>query len=259
MQLQDKSIIITGAGSGVGRASALLFAAEGARVVCADLQSKWADETVALIAAAGGASVAVRADVSNEADVVAMVEAAVTSFGRLDVIFNNAGISTPRPGMLLEDHSVDDFERLIGVNLRSVFLGCREAVRQFKKQGGGGVIVNTGSAAGMVGWGGSVYGTTKGGVVQLTRLVAIENAPHNIRCNAICPAAMPATNFMVPDATTGSVGVSADMAAQFGQLHPLGRPITAEDCAAAALFLASDGARNITGILLPVDGGFTAR
>jgi NAD(P)-dependent dehydrogenase (short-subunit alcohol dehydrogenase family) len=259
MQLKDKVVIITGAGSGVGRASALLFAAEGARVVCADLQAAWADDTVALVAAAGGTATAVRCDVSNEEDVTAMVEAAVASFGRLDVVFNNAGISTPRPGMLLEDHTMADFERLIGVNLRSVFLGCRAAVIQFKKQGDGGVIVNTASAAGMVGWGGSVYGTTKGGVIQLTRAVAIECASHNIRCNAICPAAMPFTNFMAPDATTGSVGVSADLAQQLGAVHPLGRPITAEDCAAAALFLASDAARNITGILLPVDGGYTAR
>ena len=259
MQLQDKSVVITGAGSGVGRAAAELFAAEGARVVCADVQSGWADETVAKISAAGGSAVSVRCDVSDEADVASMVDTAVRSFGRLDVIFNNAGISTPRPGMSLEDHTVADFDKLVAVNLRGVFLGIREAVVQFKKQGDGGVIVNTASAAGMVGWGGLVYGATKGGVIQLTRITAIECAPHNIRCNAICPAAMPFTNFMVPDATTGSVGMSSDVADQLGSVHPLGRPITAEDCAAGALFLASGAARNITGILLPIDGGYTAR
>lgn len=259
MQLDNKSVIVTGAGSGVGRASAELFAAEGARVVCADVQQSWAQETVDKISAAGGTAVAVRCDVSDENDVKAMVAAAVSAYGRLDVIFNNAGISTPRPGMALEDHTVADFDKLVAVNMRGVFLGIREAVVQFKKQGDGGVIVNTASAAGMVGWGGFAYGATKGGVIQLTRLAAIECAPFNIRCNAICPAAMPFTNFMVPDATTGSVGLPSEVAGQLGSVHPLGRPITAEDCAAGALFLASDAARNITGILLPIDGGYTAR
>jgi NAD(P)-dependent dehydrogenase (short-subunit alcohol dehydrogenase family) len=104
-----------------------------------------------------------------------------------------------------------------------------------------------------------VYGATKGAVNQLTRGVAIECAPHGIRVNAICPAAMPFTNFMVPDAAEGSTGVDEEMGNQVGAIHPLGAPITAEDCAAAALFLASDAARNITGVLLPVDGGYVAR
>jgi NAD(P)-dependent dehydrogenase (short-subunit alcohol dehydrogenase family) len=259
MQLEGKSVIITGAGSGVGRASALLFAAEGAKVVCADIQQGWAQQTTDLIVAAGGTAVAHVCDVTSEEDVRGTIDAAVAHFGRLDVMFNNAGIATPRPGMTLEDHTLDDFERLVAVNFRGVFLGCKYAVIQFKKQGGGGCIVTTASAAGLVGWGGTVYGASKGGVIQLTRAVAIEVAPNNIRVNAICPGGMPLTNFLVPDASEASTGVPEDFANLVGSMHPLGRPITAEDCAAAALFLASDQAKNITGVLLPVDGGFVAK
>jgi NAD(P)-dependent dehydrogenase (short-subunit alcohol dehydrogenase family) len=258
VQLEGKSIVITGAGSGVGRAAAVLFAAEGASVVCADIEAEWAKDTVELIGGDGRA-VAIACDVSREDDVVAAIDLATESFGRLDVMFNNAGIPTPRPGMTLEDHTADDWERIMNVNFRSVFFGSKHAVIRFKQQGGGGVIVNTASAAGMVGWGGTVYGASKGGVIQLTRAVAIEYARHGIRVNAICPAVIPSTNFMVRDPVAGSTGLTGDLVERLGSMHPLGRPITAEDCAAAALFLASDQARNITGVLLPVDGGYLAR
>jgi len=258
MLLDGKSAVVTGAGSGVGRASALRFAAEGARVVCADISPERVRETVELITKADGTAVAVRCDVSVEEDVIAMLDAAVEHFGRLDILFNNAGIPTPRLGAKLEEHSVADFERLTFVNLLGVFLGCKYAVLRFKGQGGGGVILNTGSVAGLVGWGGTVYGATKGGVHQLTRGVAIETAPFGIRVNAICPAGMPYTNFMaaggLPPTATGD-----DVARATGAQHPLGRPITAEDCAEAAVFLVSDRAANITGVLLPVDGGYVAR
>jgi NAD(P)-dependent dehydrogenase (short-subunit alcohol dehydrogenase family) len=257
--LQDKTVIITGAGSGVGRASALRFAEAGARVVCADVRDDWAKETVRLVEAAGGAAIAQHCDVTVDAEVVALVAAAVAQYGRLDVMFNNAGIATPRLGMVLEDHTLDEWERLMAVNVRGVFLGCKHAVVQFKAQGGGGVIVNTGSVAGMVGWGGTVYGATKGAVNQITRGIAVECAPFGIRVNAICPAGMPFTNFAVPDAAEGSEGMDPDVGNLVGAMHPLGRPITAEDCAEAALFLASDAASNITGVLLPVDGGYVAK
>jgi NAD(P)-dependent dehydrogenase (short-subunit alcohol dehydrogenase family) len=259
MLLDGKSSVITGAGSGVGRASTLRFAEEGARVVCADLRLEWAKETVRLVEAAGGTAVAHECDVSREDDVIALIAAAVDQFGRLDVIYNNVGIPTPRLGALLEDHTVEDFDRLAGVNLRGVFLGCKHAVIQFKRQGGGGVILNTGSVAGLVGWGGTVYGATKGGVNQLTRGVAVECAPFGIRCNAICPAGMPFTGFMA----AGGMDVPAEqlqsIADSVGASHPLGKPITAEDCAEAAVFLCSDRAANITGVLLQVDGGYVAK
>ena len=259
MRLEGKSTVITGAGSGVGRASARRFAGEGARVVCADLDGDAAKETVRLIEAAGGTAVAVTADVSSEDDVVAMLAAAAERFGRLDVLFNNVGIPTPRLGMQFEDHTAEDFQRLVAVNVGGVFFGCKHAVVRFKEQGDGGVILNTGSVAGLVGWGGTVYGATKGAVHQLTRAVAVEAAPHGIRVNAICPGAMPRTGFMA----AGGMQVSGDdldqIEQQVGATHPLGRAISAEDCAEAAVFLCSDESANITGILVPVDGGYVAR
>ena len=257
--LDDKSAIVTGAGSGVGRASSLRFAEEGARIVCADIRLEWAKETVRLVERTGGAAVAVQCDVSDEADVIAVIDTAVEQCGRLDIMFNNVGVPTPRLGALLEDHTVEDFDRLAAINLRGVFLGCKHAVIQFKKQGGGGVILNTGSVAGLVGWGGTVYGATKGGVNQITRGVAIECAPFGIRVNAICPAAMPFTNFMAAGGMDAPPEAKQQIAAQVGSTHPLGRPITAEDCAEAAVYLVSDRASNITGVLLPVDGGYVAR
>jgi NAD(P)-dependent dehydrogenase (short-subunit alcohol dehydrogenase family) len=259
MLLEGKSAVVTGAGSGVGRASALRFAEEGASVVVADVALDGAKETVRRIEAVGGVAVADQCDVSQDEQVAATIAAAVANFGRLDIVFNNVGIPTPRLGMSFEDHSVDDFDRLFAVNARGVFLGCKHAIIQFKEQGDGGAILNTGSVAGLVSWGGGVYGATKGAVHQLTRAVAIEGAPFGIRCNAICPAGMPYTNF----AAAGGMDASGDdleqMAQHVGSMHPLGRPITAEDCAEAAVYLVSDRAANVTGALLPVDGGYVAR
>jgi NAD(P)-dependent dehydrogenase (short-subunit alcohol dehydrogenase family) len=228
-------------------------------VVCADIDLDRAKETVALVEAAGGAGVAERCDVSQEADVVAVIASAVNRFGRLDIMFNNVGVPTPRPGMMLEDHTSEDFERLVAINVRGMFLGCKHAIIQFKHQGNGGVILNTGSVAGMVGWGGSAYGATKGAVHQLTRAVAIEGAPFGIRANAICPGAMPFTNFMAAGGLDSSSVDMDQVAKHTGAMHPLGRPITAEDCAEAAVYLVSDRAANATGILLPLDGGYVAR
>jgi NAD(P)-dependent dehydrogenase (short-subunit alcohol dehydrogenase family) len=257
--LEDKCAVITGAGSGVGQASSLRFAEEGARVVCADINVDTAKETVQQIEAAGGAAIAVAVDVSHEDQVVAMIEAAAEQFGRLDILFNNVGIPTPRLGSVLEDHTAEDFQRLVAVNLGGVFFGCKHAVLRFKKQGSGGVILNTGSVAGLVAWGGSVYGATKGAVHQLTRAVAIEGAPFGIRANAICPAAMPATGFMVAGGLDPSMRDNPEVVKSVGAQHPLGRPITPEDCAEAAVYLVSDRARNVTGVLFPVDGGYVAR
>jgi NAD(P)-dependent dehydrogenase (short-subunit alcohol dehydrogenase family) len=259
MRLDQKSVVITGAGSGVGRASALRFAQEGAQLIVADLDLEGAKETVRQVEAAGGTAVPVAVDVAKEGDVIAMLEAAVEQFGRLDVLFNNVGIPTPRLGMGLEDHTAEDFQRLFAVNVGGVFFGCKHAVARFKEQGGGGVILNTGSVAGLVGWGGTVYGATKGAVHQLTKAIAVEAAPHGIRVNAICPGAMPRTGFMA----AGGMAVSGDdlenIVEHVGTTIPLGRIITGEDCAEAALFLCSDESINITGVLVPVDGGYVAR
>jgi NAD(P)-dependent dehydrogenase (short-subunit alcohol dehydrogenase family) len=259
MRLPDRTVVITGAGSGVGRASARLFAREGAKVVCADLRDDWVDETVRLVKADEGVAIAVHCDVTVEHDVDDAVARAVAEFGRLDVMFNNAGVTGAKPGMSFEDHTAADFERLTAINFRGVFHGCKAAVKQFKAQGDGGVIVNTGSVAGMVGFGSVVYGATKGAVNQLTRGVAIECAPFGIRCNAICPGAMPLTNFTLPSPDEAFQDRPQPYLEMVAGLQPLGRFITAEDCAEAALFLASDAACNITGVLFPVDGGYVAR
>jgi NAD(P)-dependent dehydrogenase (short-subunit alcohol dehydrogenase family) len=259
MLLPGKSCVITGAGSGVGRASALVFAREGAQVVCADVMEEWAKETVRLVEQQGGTAVVAACDVTRETDVAAAIASAVSNFGRLDVILNNAGVSTPPGAGPFETYDETAWERLMSINLRGVFFGMKHAILQFKAQGTPGAIVNTGSAAGMVGWGGTVYGTTKGGVLQMTRTVAIEAAPFDIRVNAICPAAMPTTNFGVADPAKAFQEKPEQFITGAGQFHPLGRIITPEDCAEAAAFLASDRARNITGVFLPVDGGYTAR
>lgn len=258
MLLDGKVVVITGVGSGVGRATARLFASEGARVVGGDVREDWGKETIRLVQEDGGKDPAfVRCDVSVESDVRELVDSAVSLHGRLDVMMNNAGVGTPRPGMAFEEHDEADWKRLIAINLLGVVHGCKHAVLRFKAQGDGGVIVNTGSAAGMVGWGGVPYGATKAGVIQMTRGLAIELAPHGIRVNCFCPGAID-TNFAVaPEAAF------QPKPPQFleivGKMHPLGRPIEAQDCANAALYLASDLSSNVTGVALPVDGGYLAR
>jgi NAD(P)-dependent dehydrogenase (short-subunit alcohol dehydrogenase family) len=259
MLLEGKNAIITGAGSGVGRAAALRFAEEGAKVLVADLNLDGANETVELIVAAGGVAKAAQVNVAKDADVVAMISACVEHFGSLDILFNNVGIPTPRLGMSFEEHSFEDYEKLVAVNFGGVFLGSKHAVIRFKEQGTGGVILSTGSVAGLVGWGGSVYGATKGAVHQLMKAVAVECAPFGIRANAICPAAMPYTGFMAAGGMEFSGDVLDQVAAAAGAGHPLGKPITAGDCAEAAVFLCSDRAANITGVLVPIDGGYVAK
>lgn len=258
-QLAGKTAIITGAGSGVGRASARRFAEEGAEVVVADIDLDRASETVGLIEKQGGTSTAVQVDVADDAAVEAMVAASVDAHGRLDILFNNVGIPTPRLGMTFLDHTVEEFDRLTSVNFKGVYLGMKHAIARFREQGDGGVILNTGSVAGLVGWGGTVYGATKGAVHQLTKAVAVECAPEGIRVNAICPGAMPYTGFMA----AGGLDLPEDdleaVAQSAGSIHPMGKPIRAEDCAEAAVYLCSDRAANITGILMPIDGGYVAR
>jgi NAD(P)-dependent dehydrogenase (short-subunit alcohol dehydrogenase family) len=255
--LIGKSVIVTGAGSGVGRQAAELFARHGARLVCADIRTDLLEETVTAVKSAGGEARAVRCDVSRKAEVVAAVEAAVQAYGRLDVIFNNVGIPSPTTaaGQLaqLAENTEEDIDRLINVNVKGVIFGCQAAIAQFRAQGGGGVIVNTASAAGLMGWGGVLYGSTKGAVVNLTRALAMEVARDGIRVNNINPAGMP-TRFV-----TGDRGPLPEAALdRMGQTHPLGKVIDPLDAAKAALFLASDLSSNITGVNLPVDGGMTA-
>lgn len=256
--LKDKVAVITGAGSGLGLATALLFARHGAKLVVADINAEAVEKTAAQVRAEGGAAKAMVCNVADKAAVDALVRAAVDTYGRLDIIYNNAGITlSPRQGerrTRIIDASPEDIARLEGVNINGVLYGCQAAIRQFEQQGGGGVIVNTASVAGLIAWGGAVYGATKGAIVNLTRALAMEVAAQGIRVNSVCPGGM-LTRF-------AGMNPEGPMAEQIkkgmGARHPLGRDIDPMDCANAALFLASDMASNITGVNLPVDGGLSA-
>lgn len=251
--VQGKVAIITGAGSGVGRAAAKLFASHGAKVVAADVDAAAVEATAAEVKAQGGAAIAKVCNVADAAAVDALVKAAVEAFGRLDIMYNNAGITITNMGSRrFVDAAQSDIDRLYSVNVGGVINGCKAAIRQFETQGGGGVIVNTASVAGLVGYGSVIYGSTKGAVTTLTRALALELAPQGIRVNSVCPAGMP-TKFMGSDLSQSPAAL-----ASMGANHPLGRPIDPLDCANGALFLASDLASNITGVNLPVDGGLSA-
>lgn len=256
--LKGKVAVVTGAGSGVGRAAVKLFCENGAKVIAADINLETAEETLRLNELDAKQARAVKCDVADPDSIDAAVAAAVEAFGRLDVIYNNAAITVmPVPGKglrTLVELPRDEMRRVEEVNINGVIYGCQAAIRQFDKQGGGGAIVNTASVSGLMGYGGVLYGTTKGAVVALTRTLAIELAPKNIRVNSVCPAGM-LTHYsgMDPD------GPHRDMILEsMGKAHPLGRAIDPADAAAAAMFLASDLASNITGVNLPVDGGLTA-
>jgi NAD(P)-dependent dehydrogenase (short-subunit alcohol dehydrogenase family) len=256
--IQGKVAVITGAGSGVGRAATLLFAKHGAKVIAADIDAASAEESAALAKKAGGEARAVTCNVADESAVIAAVRAAVQAYGRLDIIYNNAGItssiSTTGKLKTILDTEMKEVERVTAVNVHGVIYGCRAAINQFVAQGGGGAIVNTASIAGLIGYGGAAYGATKGAVVSLTRTLAIEWGANNIRVNSVCPAGM-LTHFggMNPD------GANAEaIRTGMGSIYPLGHAIDPIDCANAALFLASDLASSITGVNLPVDAGLAA-
>ncbi len=249
MRFKDRVAVITGAASGIGRATALAFAAEGARVVVADINEAGGLETVRAVKDRGGEAVFVRADVSREEDAEGMVRAALNTYGQLDVMFNNAGIPmVPTPA---EAISAELFDRIFAVNVRGVFFGCKYAIPVMRAQGRG-AIINTASTAGIRPRPGMLaYAASKGAVITLTKALALELAPYGIRVNAVAPVATDTP--MLP------VFFGADNPEEsrrrFLESIPLGRLNTPEDVARAVLFLASDEAAMITGVCLEVDGG----
>lgn len=253
--LEGRATIVTGAGSGVGRAAAVLFAQHGASVVVADVRYPWAEETVSLVERGGGVAFPLHCDVSEESSVEYAVATCVETFGKLDVMYNNAGVGSPKMGLAFVDHTADDWERLLGINLMGMIYGSKHAVLQFRRQGDG--IVNTGSVAGIVGFGGVPYGVSKAGGILLTKSLAMEVAKEGIRINAIAPATL-LTNFGRPEDDAFKPR-TAEEVELWGSFVPTGRASTPEDCANAALFLASDLSANITGAVIPVDGGYLAR
>jgi NAD(P)-dependent dehydrogenase (short-subunit alcohol dehydrogenase family) len=248
-RLKDKVALITGGGSGIGRASCRLFAEHGAKVVVADSVAEGGEQSVHDITAAGGQASFVQADVSKSVDVQGMIRHTVQTYGRVDILFNNAGIEGP--SAKLANYDEDAWERVIAIDLTSVYLGMKYVIPEMIKQGGG-VILSTASVAGMVGFPGSgAYAAAKAGVINLTRMVALEYANKNIRVNCICPGiiATPMAQRVMGERPDDRVV----------RLEPIGRLGQAQDIANAALFLASDESSFATGAPFVIDGGYIAR
>jgi NAD(P)-dependent dehydrogenase (short-subunit alcohol dehydrogenase family) len=251
MRLCDKVAIVTGASSGIGRESALLFAREGARVVIADIMEEAGREVVSLI---GKDALFVMVDVSSWDDAERMVAETVRRFGRLDILFSNAGINIPHRVTVAETAEAD-WDRVMAINLKGVFLGARHALPVMMAQRYG-VIVNTSSIAGIAaGSRLAAYCASKGGVVSLTRQLAVDYAPYNIRVNCICPGALPIPTAAVHAVFQQTPGALEERNERLRQRVPLGKLCTARDVACAALYLASDESAHVTGTALIVDGG----
>lgn len=253
-RLSGKVAIITGGASGIGRGTVELFVKEGASVVAADLQD---DKGARLVEEFGGNVSYVRCDVANEADVKAMIAFAIEKFGRLDCLFNNAGI--PGLGGPIADTPVEEFDSVIAVGLRGVFLGIKHAAPIMCQQKSGSII-STASVAGIrIGFGPHVYSAAKAGVVQLTKSTARELGESNVRVNCICPGgiATPIFGKMFGLATQVADQTVEPMKMVLGMVQPIPRAGTPADIAQAALWLASDGSSFVTGHELVVDGGIT--
>jgi 3-oxoacyl-[acyl-carrier protein] reductase len=249
MRLENKVALITGAGSGIGRATAELFAREGAKVAVVDLSPESGEVTVEAIRELGGDATFVRADVSAAADVQDMIQQTVRKYGRLDILFNNAGV--PMGATPIEEVDDDFFDKVMAVNVRSVHLGVKHAVPVMKQQGGG-VILNTASTAGIRPRPGlSAYAASKGAVISLTKALALELAPFKIRVVSINPVATDTP--MLPEFFGSADPVEARK--RFTASVPLGRLNRPDDIAHAALYLASDEAFMVTGTAFEVDGG----
>nr|AIH14817.1 short chain dehydrogenase [Westiella intricata UH HT-29-1] len=246
-----KVAIITGGSSGIGRATAIAFAKEGAKVVVASRRIQESQETVELIRNVGGEAFFVKTDVSQEADVKTMVEKTIETYGRLDYGFNNAGIDQiPTP---LPEQTEETFDQLININLKGVWLAMRYEIPQMLKTGGG-AIVNTASIGGLIGFPGiPIYIASKHAVLGLTKAAAIEYAKSGIRINAISPGTV------ITDLFERSLGKDPQMKKQIMAMHPIGRAGTPEEIASAVLWLCSEGAGFTIGQSLTVDGGFTVQ
>jgi NAD(P)-dependent dehydrogenase (short-subunit alcohol dehydrogenase family) len=250
-RVMDKIAVVTGGGSGIGRATALAFAREGAKVVVSDVVVSGGEETVQMIKAAGGQAVFVKADVSKAAEVEALIKQTVATYGRLDCAFNNAGIA----GQLAPtaEGSEENWDRTIAINLTGVWLCMKAELTQMLKQGGG-AIVNTASTMGLVAMpGASAYVASKHGVNGLTKTAALEYAKQGIRVNAVCPGVIntPLVEQVIRD--------NSQMAEMMVAVHPVGRLGKPQEIAEAVVWLCSDAASFVTGLPMVVDGGWTAQ
>ncbi|HUT68914.1 MAG TPA: glucose 1-dehydrogenase [Dehalococcoidales bacterium] len=248
--LQGKVALVTGAGMGLGRASALAFAREGAKVVVADIDIENGRKTVDMIKKAGGEAAFVKADVSKARDVEAMVDKTVAAYGGLDCAHNNVGIEElPEP---LTEGTEETWDRIVAIDLKGIWLCLKYEIKYMEKHGGGS-IVNTSSIAGLIGAPmQAMYTACKYGVNGLTRSAAGDYAKAGIRVNAVCPAGMHGTGFF-----NRMLAVQPGMAEAVKEMVPLGRDSAPEEVAEAVLWLCSEKASYVTGIIMPVDGGFT--
>jgi NAD(P)-dependent dehydrogenase (short-subunit alcohol dehydrogenase family) len=248
---QERFAVVTGAASGIGRATAIALAAEGARVALIDIDAGRLDEAYASLPGSGHLRVV--ADVGSTAAIIDAFERIRAAFGRVDVLVNNAGINPTAPSSAQIDEEL--YERVMRVNVKSVFF-CTQAALPLLPDSSGATIVNIASVSGMIGWGGtSVYSASKGAVIALTKFLAVELAPRGIRVNAVCPGSirtpMVETVFArMPDADAAWASTAA--------LHPLGRVGRASEVADAVVYLSSDHSSFVTGTCLVVDGGLTA-
>jgi NAD(P)-dependent dehydrogenase (short-subunit alcohol dehydrogenase family) len=250
-ELEGKVALVTGASAGIGRESALAFASAGARVVVSDVVIDGGEETVGQIHAAGGEATFVRADVSQTAEVEALVGRTVETYGRLDCAHNNAGIEGDMAPTA--DCAEANWDRTIAINLKGVWLCMRYEIPQMLRQGGG-VIVNTASVAGLVGFANlPAYVASKHGIAGLTKTAALEYAEQGIRVNAVCPGVI---HTAMIDRIVGGDAVAVS---QFTALEPVGRMGLPAEVAQVVVWLCSDAASFVTGVAMPVDGGFVAQ
>lgn len=247
MRMQGKVALVTGAGSGIGRATAQRLSAEGAQVACADVTLENAAETVRAITAAGGEAIAIAADVIDEAACAQMIEKTLARFGRLTTLVNSAGVRSDPPAAI---PGPQEWRRVVDVNLTGTYLASRAALASLTA-GGAGSIVNLASIFGLVGGStSSAYAASKGAVVNLTRQLALELAPA-VRVNCVCPG-------VIETPMTSALRQNPSWAQELLRRHPLRRFGQPDEIAAAILYLASDEAAFVTGVALPVDGGYTA-
>ncbi len=249
-ELKNKVALITGGTTGIGRDAAVLFARAGAKVVLTGRREAEGKETLELVRAAGGDGLFVQGDVAKSADVQAMVRKTVEKFGRLDVAFNNAGVEGK--WVPITEQSEEDWNQLIDINLKGVWLCLKYEIQQMLKQGGGGTIVNMSSVAGLMGAAGAAtYCASKHGVIGLTRAAALETASKGIRVNAVCPAVI---ETAMADRAFGDPEVQKRVLAQ----HPIGRFGKGTEVAEGVLFLCSSASSFMTGQYLVLDGGMLA-
>jgi NAD(P)-dependent dehydrogenase (short-subunit alcohol dehydrogenase family) len=251
-QLKDKVVLVTGGGSGIGRATSLALASEGAKVVVCDQNQAGGEETVGFITQKGGQATFIKADVTDKDQVDALIDGVVKAYGRIDGAFNNAGIEGQTS--TIADCTDENFDRIASVNIKGVWLCMRAELRQMQKQGKGGAIVNTASGAGLVGVAGlGVYSASKHAVIGLTKTAALEFAKSGVRVNAVCPGLID-----TPMAARLIEG-APEMGDMIAAMHPVGRTGKPEEIGDAVSWLLSEQASFVTGVAMPVDGGLTAQ